>query len=232
MAFWRPWEVAFLRKHAVFNEGLTLDLACGDGKFAEIMFAGQGLTLIGSDLDPEVAAQAGRKKIYQEVVCADAARLPFTANSFANVFSNCAFEHFDELGPAIDEVRRVLKPGGSLIFTAVTDKFRQWQLLPDKQWRQMQNLKNCLPAASWIELLQKKHLQVELAEEYLSWLPTNVFLLLDQLWHAFWGKRYLRNHLNDQKLPRRFRLLFQLLARISVNAEKGSGIILIARKEE
>lgn len=43
---------------------------------------------------------------------ADAARLPFEADSFDLVVSTNAFEHIEDLDGAVGEVARVLKPGG------------------------------------------------------------------------------------------------------------------------
>lgn len=48
------------------------------------------------------------------LVCGDAARLPFAAESFDLVMSVLAFEHFMDVPGTIAEVARVLRPGGVL----------------------------------------------------------------------------------------------------------------------
>ena len=247
MAFWRPWEMAYIGKYASFNQGLTLDLACGDGKFAEIVLKPLKLPLIGCDIDPLILAEAEKKHVYQELICADVRDLPFDSDYFANVFSNCAFEHFDDIDLAIQEVWRILKPGGKLIFTAVTDNFMKWQPLTHigkifgfseqlvrfrDDWIRIQHLKNPLSAASWSQLLREKHFVLDYLAEYIPWLPTYVFLILDQQWHLNYGKRYLNKHKHDKKLPFGFDWLFKLLTITSLNPKRGSGILIIARKGE
>src|ERR1700744_835468 len=54
------------------------------------------------------------------LVNADALRLPFADASFDRVMSVCAIEHFDDGGAALDEMARVLAPGGELVMSADT----------------------------------------------------------------------------------------------------------------
>ncbi|WP_418791101.1 class I SAM-dependent methyltransferase [Phosphitispora sp. TUW77] len=250
MAFWRPWEIAYIRKKITFETGLTLDLACGDGKFAEIVLKPLGFSLVGCDFNPEVITQAEKTGIYEKVIVADARNLPFKSESFSNVFSNCAFEHFDDIEIVLGEVWRVLKPGGRLIFTAVNDNFVKWQpfstigkMLGLRKWVESirinhikyHNLVNPYSRENWLELVQEQQFKLEYIKDYISWLPTYVFLVLDQLWHypmkdREFGTIYYDEHLNDEKLPFYFDILFNILAKISTE-KRGSGIIVSARKE-
>jgi malonyl-CoA O-methyltransferase len=50
-------------------------------------------------------------------VVADASRLPFRNASFDVVFSNLMYQWCDDLGAALAEAQRVLRPGGRLLFT-------------------------------------------------------------------------------------------------------------------
>ena len=50
-------------------------------------------------------------------VCADGERLPFADNSFELVFSNLMLQWCMDLEPVFTELRRVLAPGGLLMFT-------------------------------------------------------------------------------------------------------------------
>jgi malonyl-CoA O-methyltransferase len=50
-------------------------------------------------------------------VCGDAAMLPFADGSFDLVFSNMCLQWVPELPAALTEFRRVLRPGGLLLFT-------------------------------------------------------------------------------------------------------------------
>ena len=48
----------------------------------------------------------------------DALELPFADASFDRVMSICAIEHFDDGARALDEMTRVLVPGGELVMSA------------------------------------------------------------------------------------------------------------------
>ncbi|MDQ2816379.1 MAG: class I SAM-dependent methyltransferase, partial [Actinomycetota bacterium] len=52
------------------------------------------------------------------LVRGDALELPFADASFDRVMSVCAIEHFDDGGRALDEMARVLAPGGELVMSA------------------------------------------------------------------------------------------------------------------
>jgi SAM-dependent methyltransferase len=55
---------------------------------------------------------------------ADAEHLPFKASSFSVVYSNCVLEHLRNPGTGLDEMFRVLAPGGTLDLT--TDHAAYW----------------------------------------------------------------------------------------------------------
>ncbi len=252
MAFWRPWEIAYIRKHISFEPGFTLDLACGDGKFADVLLKPFDLHLIGCDFNPNVVSEASKTGIYKDVIVGDARQLPFETDYFSNIFSNCAFEHFDDIDIVLKEIFRVLRPGGKLIFTAVTDKFIKWQPFIkigmlfgflehikeiQKKHIELHNLVNIYSADGWANLLRKNNFNIEYAEEYISWLPTYVFLVFDQLWHynhgeMSLGEKYYINHADDRKLPLYFDILFHLLSFLTGKAKRGSGVIVVARKED
>ncbi len=48
----------------------------------------------------------------------DALQLPFADGTFDAVMSICAIEHFDDGPRALDEIARVLRPGGQLVMSA------------------------------------------------------------------------------------------------------------------
>ena len=61
------------------------------------------------------------------LVEADALRLPFEDGSFDRVMSICAIEHFDDGERALDEMARVLRPGGELVMSAdALTRAAQW----------------------------------------------------------------------------------------------------------
>jgi 2-polyprenyl-3-methyl-5-hydroxy-6-metoxy-1,4-benzoquinol methylase len=107
---------AFLREHVA--EGATvLDLGCGAGEFsAELVAAG------ASPIAVDVAAEALRRA--RSLVPGLDARLwrageplPVDDNAVDAVWAGEVVEHVADVAPWLSEVRRVLRPGGTLLLT-------------------------------------------------------------------------------------------------------------------
>lgn len=92
----------------------VLDLGCGKGRFASHLKR-TGAEVIGLDLSAAMLASA--KGL--DRVRASSKRLPFADGTFDAVVAIEVLEHVGEVGPALDEARRVLGPGGRL---AIVDK--------------------------------------------------------------------------------------------------------------
>ncbi|MEZ0264396.1 MAG: class I SAM-dependent methyltransferase [Phycisphaerae bacterium] len=60
----------------------------------------------------EMKRQLGGMKPLQNILQMDAADLKFEAGSFDAVYTSAVFEHLPEPGKVLEEVKRVLKPGG------------------------------------------------------------------------------------------------------------------------
>ena len=96
-----------------------LDLGCGDGHFAQVVL---GAADVGIDLDLQKLRQSAARKVYRHLDAASATRLPFRDGFFQSVLANCALEHMPDLDAVLDEVARVLKPGGTFVFTVPNEK--------------------------------------------------------------------------------------------------------------
>lgn len=94
----------------------VLDLGCGKGRFAERLGA-RGAKVVGLDVSAAMLASA---RGFQRVL-GSARRLPFAGGAFDAVVAVEIFEHLSatSLGAVLNEVRRVLRPGGVV---AVVDK--------------------------------------------------------------------------------------------------------------
>lgn len=112
------WREAAARLLAPGVEGPILDLACGtldlslelSGRYPE-------RTIIGCDFSSEMLAR-GRKKLPAKpirLVSGDGHRLPFAANSFSGATIAFGIRNFADRPQALDELARVLKPGGRLL---------------------------------------------------------------------------------------------------------------------
>jgi SAM-dependent methyltransferase len=97
----------------------VLDIGCGDGHFAEVVW---GQVDVGIDPDPASLREAQSRNVYDVLLLASATTLPFADASFATVVSNCVIEHIPDLDPVLSEVQRVLQPGGQFIFSVPTNR--------------------------------------------------------------------------------------------------------------
>ncbi len=109
-----------------------LDLACGPGIVTEAA-SRRGAAAIGADFSPamlELARAANPTLHFDE---ADAETLPYADAAFDAVVSNFGVHHFPRPPRAIEEMIRVLRPGGRLAFTAwaVPAENIAWRLLFD-----------------------------------------------------------------------------------------------------
>lgn len=120
---WRVFETEKVLEE-LRGEGRALDLGCGDGELAQILFAGApGLRWTGLDIDAADAALARSRGFYEQVHEAPADRIPEPDGAFDLVFSNSALEHMSGLPAVIAEVARVLRSGGRFAFTVPTPSF-------------------------------------------------------------------------------------------------------------
>lgn len=100
--------------------GNILDLGCGTGYFTrELSKRYPAAKVTGADLAQGMVEYCRVQSEQEEYVCADALSLPFETNSFDFVFSNLTFQWIDELPQLFEELNRVLKPEGLLLFTTL-----------------------------------------------------------------------------------------------------------------
>lgn len=102
-----------------------LDIGCGLGRHSVYM-ADKGFDVTGADIS-EFAAEhlkkwAKRLGLKVEAVVSDMFDLPFKDNEFDCVMAYNSVYHTDTegFGRALEEVRRVLKPGGELFITLIS----------------------------------------------------------------------------------------------------------------
>lgn len=96
-----------------------LDAGCGTGfALARLLERRATVALAGLDAHPAMLERArARLPAAVELVRGDLARMPFAAGRFDAVITMNALHYFDDPAAAIDEIKRVLRPGGRLVVT-------------------------------------------------------------------------------------------------------------------
>ncbi len=96
--------------------GVALDAACGTGRHAAYL-ASLGHSVIGVDTSPEMLALAREKVPEGEFHEADLLDVPFADDSVDVVVCAIALSHVADLGQALAELVRVLRPNGHLVIS-------------------------------------------------------------------------------------------------------------------
>jgi demethylmenaquinone methyltransferase/2-methoxy-6-polyprenyl-1,4-benzoquinol methylase len=106
----QAWRRATIDALALPQGSLVLDLACGTGDLSRLAIRAD-YRVVGADLSAGMLA-ANRSGI--PVLEADVSSLPFSDSSFDGVVCGYALRNFTDLGPALAETARILRPGGRL----------------------------------------------------------------------------------------------------------------------
>jgi SAM-dependent methyltransferase len=124
VALWRAIELRMLAEE-VFRHPI-LDLGCGDGLIAQVLFTDDARIDYGFDPWFSQVRQVPLTHTYHAVQQALGHAIPYRDSQFATVFSNSVLEHIVDLVPVLEEAIRVLMPGGRLIATVPSDAFRSF----------------------------------------------------------------------------------------------------------
>jgi len=104
------------------RDSLIIDIGCGVGSNISLL-GSLGLNLIGIDMDLYGLSLAKKRFPNIPLVNGDLLKLPFKSNSFYCVIATDILEHLDQDHIGMEEINRVLKPGGANIITVPAFKF-------------------------------------------------------------------------------------------------------------
>jgi len=93
----------------------VLDLGCGEGQIARLVAGAGAERVVGVDTSTAQLAEAARRGGGVAYTRASAGALPLAVRSFDAVVTCLVLEHLPDLDGALDEVARVLRPGGRFV---------------------------------------------------------------------------------------------------------------------
>ena len=108
--------------------GRSLEVGAGTGYFSlNLVAAGVVREAVCTDISPgmleTLEANADRLGLRVETAACDAEALPFDDASFDLVLGHAVLHHLPDLGRAFVEFRRVLKPGGTVVFAGEPSRY-------------------------------------------------------------------------------------------------------------
>lgn len=126
-------DMALKRRARKILDGLDLcgknkiiDLGCGDGFYLYLLNnLYPELNLTGFDHD-QIVLKNARKNIKTnriKLIKGNISKMPFKKNSFQKAIITEVLEHIDDDKQALDEIYRILKPGGVLVLTVPSYSF-------------------------------------------------------------------------------------------------------------
>jgi ubiquinone/menaquinone biosynthesis C-methylase UbiE len=95
--------------------GDWLDYGCADGGYTDALLSFGAVTASGIDVAADRVEEARRAHPGINFHVGSDEQLPFSDDSFDGVFMNEVFEHVADEQRTLDEIHRILKPGGRLI---------------------------------------------------------------------------------------------------------------------
>lgn len=217
----------------------VLDLCCGDGYFCSLICP-DGVEA-GCDLSLPALKKARDLWQYRGVACADvAAGIPFANEGFQTVVSNSSLEHVKNIDIALQEIARVLSPGGRFYTTFASDLAYEWWPCGRNaldRYLDFQPVLNYFTLEEWERRMVKVGLRVIGHQYYLSKAATRLTMFLD----------YHFSHVymtSDRTLARPVvgmmrvlhaalwaKLWQMLFARVRILADgEGGGILIVAER--
>ena len=108
------WKAKLVSLADVRRGERALDLAAGTGDIA-LAIAARGAKTIGLDITHRMLQLAASKSSAARFITGDMTSLPFRSSSFDLITTGYGLRNVPDLDTAIDEIARVLRPGGRLL---------------------------------------------------------------------------------------------------------------------
>ncbi len=202
-----PLDFKYLKQYIKENEKI-LDLGCGNGRFSELV---SDSSYIGADISKgELKIAKDRYPYKSFILIENQLSFPFLDDSFDKVFCLSVLHHIPSLKfrqDFIKEIKRILKPGGTLILTV-------WNLKNAKKVNKL------LFKYFFLKLIGKSKLGFK--DIFYPWKDSNGNILAQRYIHTF-SLKELRKLVN-------FSGLEILESKILDRSKKGSNILIVCKK--
>jgi ubiquinone/menaquinone biosynthesis C-methylase UbiE len=165
----RRWMGGRRRRLLAEARGAVLEIGGGTG--ANISHYRDVDRVIVAEPDPFMRKRLGQKledtRVPVEVSAAGAETLPFPDGSFDTVVSTLVLCSVPDQASALDEVRRVLRPGGRLLFiehVRAAGSMARWQDRIEPLWRRL--LGGCHPNRDTVAAIEEAGFEIETFERF------------------------------------------------------------------
>jgi SAM-dependent methyltransferase len=154
----------FAARAAALPPGVALDVACGGG-FSTRALAAAGHRVLATDLTPEslAAARGATQDLGVGWAAGAAERLPVRTGAVDLAGCRIAPHHFADIAAFVDEVARVLRPGGTFLLVDTTvpldEDLAAW--LDDVERRRDPSHQRSWPPSRWRAVVSGANLRVE-----------------------------------------------------------------------
>ncbi len=183
----RPQEAYLFYHFQKYLESRLLDYGHGDGFFAQVISGWLKTKIeLGVDIEQSRINEAAQYQSCSRLESYDGKKINSSDNYFASIISNCVFEHLPDLEQSLRELHRVLKPGGYVLTSVMTDRWEDFLFgaellklskmilgikLREKYlsfWKRRQEHFNLLSSKSWRKKFDQAGFEVVHEVGYLS----------------------------------------------------------------
>ena len=155
----------------------ALDIATGSGHTA-FALASHVRSIIGIDITPEMLREAEALKAARSIDnvsfrTGDVHNLPFDDGAFDLVTCRRAAHHFSDIGRALEEIRRVLRPGGRVVIddrSVPEDDFADRCMNLLDTYHDESHVREYRPT-QWQRMMEHARFEIEVVETYTRHRP-------------------------------------------------------------
>lgn len=161
----------------------VLDVGSGDGHFASLAFDHPLDVGLDPWWHPLLESKRDHAETYRGLIRADGAQIPYASGHFGSAVSTSVLEHIPHIQAVLDEIGRVVRPGGLFVFCVPNQRFTDHLLMVQffhklgwsaaEKWygrffNQIARHLNLDGVETWTERLQRSGFQVMKHFDYFS----------------------------------------------------------------